>query len=248
MVAAFCRCRRRCRCRCRRRCRRRCRCRCRWTSVPRNTGLPSRSALVAPPLRLAALRWPEAFIILARSRPPPVVSTAFLPAVARFSVAPFPGEPHTALCPTKLGRWRHNAVYCTPAGAPRFVSPIRACESRAPLNENRPIFARRAAGGCPAPVPRAPGVRRRRCARGARNHVLSGTRDSRPPRCTNRGATVRRAPRGSRERCLAPAGRFPPRRVARPFQRRLAPPREFRRASFGSSAPAPRKTENVPGT
>jgi hypothetical protein len=28
-----------------------------------------------------------------------------------------PGEPHTALCPSKLERWQHNAVYRTPAGA-----------------------------------------------------------------------------------------------------------------------------------
>jgi hypothetical protein len=32
--------------------------------VFRCTGLPSRSALVAPPLRLAALRWREAFVLL----------------------------------------------------------------------------------------------------------------------------------------------------------------------------------------
>jgi hypothetical protein len=31
---------------------------------PRITGLPSRSALDAPPLRLAALRWREAFVLL----------------------------------------------------------------------------------------------------------------------------------------------------------------------------------------
>jgi hypothetical protein len=32
--------------------------------VLRSTGLPSRSALVAPPFRLAALRWRGAFVIL----------------------------------------------------------------------------------------------------------------------------------------------------------------------------------------
>jgi hypothetical protein len=53
--------------------------------VLRNTGLPSRSALVAPPLRLAALRWRAPFFVLVRSRPPPNVSTACLVTAARFS-------------------------------------------------------------------------------------------------------------------------------------------------------------------
>jgi hypothetical protein len=48
----------------------------------RNTGLPSRSALDAPPLRLAALRWRGASVVLGRLRPPPVVSTAFLVTVS----------------------------------------------------------------------------------------------------------------------------------------------------------------------
>jgi hypothetical protein len=127
------------RCRCPCRCRCRCRCRCQWGifrsffacawgeprsptlalgPVLRRTGLPSRSALalVAPPLRLAALRWREAFVVLDRSRPPPGVSTACLVAVTHFSITPFPGEPHTVLCPSKLKRWRHNTVYGTPAG------------------------------------------------------------------------------------------------------------------------------------
>jgi hypothetical protein len=77
----------------------------------RPTGLPSRSALVAPPLRLAALRWSEAFL---RKAPP-------------------------------------------------TGSPCRACGSRAPPKENRPAVARRATGGCPVPVPRAPCVKPRRC-------------------------------------------------------------------------------------
>jgi hypothetical protein len=85
------------------------------------TGLPSRSALVAPPFRLAALRWREANVIFGRLRPPPDVSTACLVAVTQFSGRPFPGEPHTALCPSELGRWRHNAVYGTPADARRLV-------------------------------------------------------------------------------------------------------------------------------
>jgi hypothetical protein len=70
----------------------------------RYTGLPSRSALVAPPFRLAALRWREAFVALGQSRPPPGVSTAFLVAVTRGPGRPFPGVPHTALCPSKLER------------------------------------------------------------------------------------------------------------------------------------------------
>jgi hypothetical protein len=58
-------------------------------------------------------------------------------------------------------RWREALVRETRPGG----SPVRACGSRAPLKENRPAFARRAAGGCPAPVPRIPGVRRRRHSR-----------------------------------------------------------------------------------
>jgi hypothetical protein len=53
--------------------------------VLRSTGLPSRSALVAPPLRLAALRWRGAFDELSRPRPPPGVSAACSVAVARLS-------------------------------------------------------------------------------------------------------------------------------------------------------------------
>jgi hypothetical protein len=40
---------------------------------------------------------------------------------------------------------------------------------------------------------------------------------------------------GPMVRCLAPAGRSPARRVARPFQRRLAPPRAFRRTSSAAT-------------
>jgi hypothetical protein len=52
-------------------------------------GLPSHSALIAPPLRLAALRWRETFVVLMRCRPPSGVSTACPVADARFSVAFF---------------------------------------------------------------------------------------------------------------------------------------------------------------
>jgi hypothetical protein len=102
------------------------------------TGLPSRSALVAPPLRLAALRWRVAFVVLGRSRPPPSVSTAFLVAVARRPVTPFPGEPHTALCPSKLERWRHNTVYRTPAVARSHVLS-GACDSRSLRSTRRGV-------------------------------------------------------------------------------------------------------------
>jgi hypothetical protein len=56
----------------------------------RFTGLPSRLALVAPPLRLAALRWRVTILVFERRRPPPGVSAACLVAVARFSVTRFP--------------------------------------------------------------------------------------------------------------------------------------------------------------
>jgi hypothetical protein len=71
--------------------------------VLRPTGLPSRSALIAPPLRLAALRWRAAFFVLVRSRPPPGGSTAFLVAVARFSDTRFPRVPPLRMCPYQLG-------------------------------------------------------------------------------------------------------------------------------------------------
>jgi hypothetical protein len=60
-----------------------------------------------------------------------------------------------------LKRRRRTLLRETPPAG----SPFRACGSRAPLKENRPAFTRWTTGGCPAPVPRAPGVRRRRHAR-----------------------------------------------------------------------------------
>jgi hypothetical protein len=59
-------------------------------TVLRDTGLPSRSALATPPLRLAALRWRAAFVILGRFRPPPGVSTACLVASTHFSLTRLP--------------------------------------------------------------------------------------------------------------------------------------------------------------
>jgi hypothetical protein len=47
-----------------------------------------------------------------------------------------PGEPHTVLCPSKLERWRHNTVYCTPADA-RVLVLRGARESRTPRSTSR---------------------------------------------------------------------------------------------------------------
>jgi hypothetical protein len=109
--------------------------------------VPSRSALAAPPLRLAALR-----------HQPLTVGAGFTPArvaavlaVVREGINPSPTEASRNLYFSR--------------GPFHPGSPFRACGSRAPLKEIRPAFARRATGGCPAPVPRAPDVRPRRCAR-----------------------------------------------------------------------------------
>jgi hypothetical protein len=103
----------------------------------RFTGLPSRSALVAPPLRLAALRWREAFVVLGRLSATSGRLDGLLGGCDALSPsAPFPGEPHTVLCPSRLERWRHNAVYCTPAVARcRVLSGAR--DSRALRSSRR---------------------------------------------------------------------------------------------------------------
>jgi hypothetical protein len=108
----------------------------------RDTGLPSRSALVAPPLRLAAQRWRAAFFMLVRSRPPPGVSTACLEAVARFSEARSPRVPPLRMCPSML---EASAAHSQGLHARRYApvgSPRRACGSRAPLKENQPASDR----------------------------------------------------------------------------------------------------------
>jgi hypothetical protein len=124
---------------------------------PSVTGLPSHSALVAPPLRLPALRWRGALVVLVGSRPPPGVSTACLVALMRFSGAPFPGEPPTALCPLKLEGWRHNAVDGTPAGArlhvlsgPRDSRSLRSTRKGAPVGVQSLRMCR-----CPSELARA---------------------------------------------------------------------------------------------
>jgi hypothetical protein len=65
--------------------------RCSGAPVLRCAGLLSRSALAAPPLRLAALLWRVAFDLLGGSRPPPGVSTGCLVAVEHFSGGASPG-------------------------------------------------------------------------------------------------------------------------------------------------------------
>jgi hypothetical protein len=153
------------------------------------TGLPSRSALVAPPLRLAALRWRVANVILGRFRPPPGVSTAFVVAVTRFSDTRFPRVPPLRMCPYQFG-------------------------------------------GTPA---HSQGRHARRFA------------NSRAPGCTRRGESAMWVARGPWERCQATAGRSPARRVARPFQRRLAPPRALRGTSgSGSGSISGSKQRRVP--
>jgi hypothetical protein len=68
--------------------------------VLRDTGLPSRSALVAPPFRLAALRWPGRLVVLDRCQPPPGVSTACFVTGTRFSITRVPRVPPLRMCPS----------------------------------------------------------------------------------------------------------------------------------------------------
>jgi hypothetical protein len=99
-------------------------------------------------------------MMLVRLRPPLGVSTACSVAVTRFSATPFPGVPPLRMCPNML---EASAAHSQGLHARRYApvrSPCRACGSRAPLKEIRSAFARKATGGCPAPVPRGPGVRR----------------------------------------------------------------------------------------
>jgi hypothetical protein len=93
----------------------------------RFTGLPSRSARGGAPLRLTALRWLEALGELVQSRPPPGVSTAFLPAVARFSVTESRGSP-TRHCAHR----NSNAVGTMPCTARPPVRDVSCSDRLAP--------------------------------------------------------------------------------------------------------------------
>jgi hypothetical protein len=108
---------------------------------------------------------------------------------------------------TRGGHGRHRGRDCHGA----LGSPFRACGSRAPLTENRPTFARRATGGCPAPVSRAPGVRLRRSAN---PRAQRGTRFS--------GPAVHEKGRDGTRRVLGPTGAVPGARrsASRPDARR----------------------------
>jgi hypothetical protein len=79
------------------------------------------------------------------------------------------------------------------------VSPFRACGSRAPLKEIRPAFARRATGGCPAPVPRAPDVRPLRCARRCAMSRAQGGTGFSGPEVHESGESAMRGGRGARD-------------------------------------------------
>jgi hypothetical protein len=126
--------------------------------VLRFTGLPSRSALDAPPLRLAALRWRGAFYELSRSRPPPGVSTACSVVVARFSGGACKvfsvsrvREPGTAeKGTTRLG----------PEGDRRMPGTRPSCSSRQALPARPPVREASCSAGHVILVPRD--VRKRR--------------------------------------------------------------------------------------
>jgi hypothetical protein len=118
---------------------------------------------------------------------------------------------HWFLRSTGLHRRRRTLFRrALPAGFPRS-----ACGSRAPLKEHRPASARRATGGCPAPVPRIPRVARRRCApsRASRSPrvacasgptgAVPGARRQRPG--TTRCGTSSAAPGIRHARCGEPA-------------------------------------------
>jgi hypothetical protein len=102
--------------------------------VLRCTGLPSRSARVAPPLRLAALRWRGAPVFLGRFRPPSGVSTAFLVAVARFSKARSPRVPPSRMC---AGRLEASAAHSQGRHARRYANRFSASRVREPGTAER---------------------------------------------------------------------------------------------------------------
>jgi hypothetical protein len=119
-----------------------------------NTGLLSRSA--APPPQLASLRRRGADVVLGWLWPPAFGSAACLVAPALFSAARYPRLPLLTMCPSKPGRWRHNAVYRTPADA-RILVIGRARGSRAPRGTRR---GESATQGNRGPRERCPSFRR----------------------------------------------------------------------------------------
>jgi hypothetical protein len=168
------------------------------SSVFRDTGLPSSSALVAPPLRLAALRWRVAFVVLVRNRPPSGVSAACLVAGARFSGhalpegAPLENVPKHArsVCGT-FSRTARPPLRPYPFSGSRVREPGTAERESTNLH---PESDRRMPGTRPSCPWRQTSPE---CAV-ARRLVLSGARDSRAPGCTRTGAPVIRALRGPR--------------------------------------------------
>jgi hypothetical protein len=161
--------------------------------VLRYIGLLSRSALVAPPLQLAALRWPGSVASLERWWPPPGVSAACFVAVAHFSGTRFPRVPPSRMCPSSLEAYAAHSQ----GRHARRCAPIRSphCACGSPLKEDRLASAGRANGGCPAPILRGPGVRRRRHARRCANPCVSWGFAKAPfysgRRCSEKKATVR---------------------------------------------------------
>jgi hypothetical protein len=111
--------------------------RCRWDLILRDTGLPSRSALVAPPLRLAALRWHGASVVLGRLRPPQEgassgfsVSRVREPGTAeRDSVCVRPDSDRRMPGTRPSWPWRQT-VAGTPAGAPLHARRLMGAHRR----------------------------------------------------------------------------------------------------------------------
>jgi hypothetical protein len=120
-------------------------------------------------------------------------------------------------------RWLWRA---SPGGASRGLPPLRMCPRE-----------------IEAPEAHSQGVARPTVAPFL---VHSAARDSRVLRSTRRGAAGAWCVRGPWLRSQAAAGRFPARRVARRFQRRLAPLRGLRRTSFSCSAPGPGSPKHRP--
>jgi hypothetical protein len=123
--------------------------------VLRKTGLLSRSA--APPLQLDALRRPESRRPIDHQRSPPVVPTAFLVPVARFSVTRFPRIANLEVVHIRSRSSRHNlkpgtshryALSRAPRGT-RITGPAEQENSRTggcAVLENVPVSLRAGKG------------------------------------------------------------------------------------------------------